>query len=185
MFPVGPISAEAKAVDTWVKDPERVGVVLAALPEELPVTETLELRDELRERGVTVSAAVLNGLLVDRFTDAEAKRAATFAADDALAAAARHAFETVIWEHARCDDQATERERLDAGLDEPASVLPFVFTPQLVRAHVASLARWLTPAGQDVLRAQLAGSVDGPAAAAAAATESAAAGARARKAGRP
>ena len=80
MFPVGPISGEAKAVDAFVRDAERVGVILVALPEELPVTETLELHEELAERGVSVAAAVLNGLLIDRFTDSEAERATTDAA---------------------------------------------------------------------------------------------------------
>jgi anion-transporting ArsA/GET3 family ATPase len=167
MFPVGPISAEAKAVDAFVKDPARVGVVLAALPEELPVTETLELREQLRERDVHVCAAVLNGLLVDRFTARESTLATKLAGDDSIDAAARHAFETVVWEHVRSNDQATERERLDAGLDVPAAVLPFMFAPQLTREHVASLARWLTTDGQHVLRSQLAGAEDGPAAAAA------------------
>ncbi len=160
MFPVGPIGNEAKAVDAFVKDAERVGVVLTALPEELPVTESLELRDELRARGVHVSAAVLNGLLIDRFSDAEAARALELADDEGHDPAVRHALETVAWEHTRCDDQAAERARLDAGLDEPAAVLPYVFTPQLGRDHVASLARWLTPAGQARIADQLAGAGD-------------------------
>lgn len=169
MFPVGPISAEAKAVDAFVKDAERVGVVLVALPEELPVTETLELHDELGRRGVHVAAAIVNGLMVDRFTDAEAARAAELVDGGAgsLDPAVRHALETVGWEHERCADQAAERARLDAGLGEPAAVLPYMFVPELGREHLTSLARWLAPAGQERLRSQLAGADDGPAAAAA------------------
>jgi anion-transporting ArsA/GET3 family ATPase len=167
MFPVGPIAGEAKQVDAFVRDPAQVGVVLVALPEELPVTETLELQEQLRERGVALAAPVLNGLLVDRFAPAEAKRVAKLVADDATPEHLRHALETVMWEHVRCVDQAAERERLEAGIGSPVSVLPYMFAPQLEREHVASLARWLTPAGQSVLLAQLAGAVDGPAAAAA------------------
>ena len=168
MFPVGPIHAQAKAVDAFVRDASRVGVVLVALPEELPVTETLELHDELRSRDIDVVASVLNGLLVDRFSDAEAanaKRILNSSKD--LDPATRHALETVLWEHMRCTDQATERARLEAGLDLPSGVLPYMFAPQLNREHIASLARWLMPAGQERLYAQLAGAVDGPAAAAA------------------
>lgn len=169
MFPVGPIHAQAKAVDAFVRDPKRVGVVLVALPEELPVTETLELHDELRSRGIDVVASVLNGLLVDRFSDEEADRARQLAEAGGPDMSPRvlHALETVAWEHMRCEDQAAERSRLESGIDLPTGVLPFMFVPQLGREHVASLARWLMPAGQELLHTQLAGAEDGPAAAAA------------------
>ncbi|MCZ4496005.1 MAG: Anion-transporting ATPase, partial [Thermoleophilia bacterium] len=169
MFPVGPIATEAKRVDAFTRDPKRTGVVLVSLPEELPVTETLELRDQLIEQGVTVAATVLNGLLVDRFTDAEAAQASALEAQLPADAspAVRHALETVSWEHGRCVDQAAERVRLDAGLDEPACVLPYMFAPQLERDHLTALSQWLSPAGQEVLMRQLAGASDGPSAAAA------------------
>ena len=167
MFPVGPISAEARAVDAFVKDPDRVGVVLVALPEELPVTETLELHEQLAEREVAVAATIVNGLLVDRFTDVEDAAVATLARDESLDEDVRHALDTVAWEHTRCADQASERARLDAELDQPAAVLPYMFAPELGREHVTGLARWLTDAGQQVLLRQLAGAEDGPAAAAA------------------
>ncbi|MCW2974248.1 MAG: Anion-transporting ATPase [Thermoleophilia bacterium] len=170
MFPVGPISAEAKRVDAFTRDPERVGVVLVALPEELPVTETLELREQLEEQGIDVAATVLNGLLIDRFAPEEIDRVRTAleAADGSLDEAATHALETAVWEHTRSTDQAEERERLDAGLGaDEAALLPWMFSAQLEREHVASLARWLTSAGQEVLLEQLAGATDGPAAAAA------------------
>jgi anion-transporting ArsA/GET3 family ATPase len=167
MFPVGPIAAQAKAVDAFVKDPDRVGVVLVSLGEELPVTETIELREALREREIHVAAAVLNGLLVDRFSNADAKVAARLATTGGLDPAIGQALDTVGWEHMRCGDQAEERARLDASLDVRSALLPYMFAPQLDRDHLASLARWLTAAGQDVLRTQLAGAPDGPAVAAA------------------
>lgn len=167
MFPVGPISGEAKAVDTFVRDHARTGIVLVSLPEELPVTETLELHAELTARGIDVAAAVVNGLLVDRFSADESWLANHLAGADDTDDIARSALETAIWEHARCSDQAQERARLEAGLNMPVSVLPHMFAPQLEREHVMSLARWLTPAGQQILLAQLAGAENGPAAAAA------------------
>lgn len=170
MFPVGPISAEARAVDQFVRDNSRVGVVLVALPEDLPVTETIELRDSLQSQGVGVVGAVLNGLLVDRFTstDAKAARRAVASAGDDVDPRVRAALETAVWEHERCVDQAAERARLESELgDVHVHVLPYMFTSEIMPEHVASLARWMAPHGQDVLLAQLAGASDGPAAAAA------------------
>ncbi|MCW2950101.1 MAG: Anion-transporting ATPase [Thermoleophilia bacterium] len=177
MFPVGPIATEAKRVDAFTRDPERVGVVLVALPEELPVTETLELRDQLVAQGIDVAATVLNGLLIDRFAPEEIQRVRAALDHDAAADDRRvgeldepvvHAFETAIWEHTRSSDQAEERARLDAAIgDTPAALLPWMFSSHLDREHIASLAQWLTPAGQDVLLEQLAGATAGPAAAAA------------------
>lgn len=167
MFPVGPIAAQAHAVDDFVRDPDRVGVVLAALPEELPVTETLELRDQLRAQQIPIAATVLNGLLVDRFSPDEAARARAVAARPDTPEHLRHALDTVAWEHTRCMDQASERARLEAGMGERVHLLPYMYAPELDREHVHSLGRWMTRSGQDVLLRQLAGAEDGPSAAAA------------------
>ncbi len=167
MFPVGPISSEARAVDAFVKNPEQVGIVLVSLAEELPVTETLELRAQLAEREVDVCAAIVNGLLVDRFTEDETQLSQSLASNAKVDEDVRHALDTVAWEHLRCSDQAEERERLEADLDVPTGLLPYMFAPRLGRDHVAGLARWLTQSGQDLLHQQLAGAENGPAVAAA------------------
>ena len=60
-------------------DPERTGYVAVALPEEMPVNETLELERRLPEAvGVGLEAIVVNGMWPERFSaaDAEALRAA-------------------------------------------------------------------------------------------------------------
>lgn len=169
MFPVGPIATDAQRVDAFVRDADQVGVVLVSLPEELPVTETLELHDALAARQISVAATVLNGVLVDRFTDDESRQASVAARDSTtgLPAHVRHALEAAAWEHERCVDQATERQRLERGLDDDVHLLPFMFVPELEGDHIAALARWLTLPGQDVLQQQLAGAANGPAAAAA------------------
>lgn len=167
MFPVGPISAEARAVDAFVKDPTKVSVVLVSLAEELPVTETLELRKELTSRDINVAATIMNGLLVDRFSAAEARAVSKLASDKAIDTSIKHALDTVVWERSRCVDQANERARFTNSSSGLVGLLPYMFTPQIQRDHVLSLARWLTQPGQEVLQRQLAGANDGPAEAAA------------------
>jgi anion-transporting ArsA/GET3 family ATPase len=62
---------------TWIReiltDPRTTGVVVTALPEEMPVTESLELIDALGETGVDVAAVVVNRVLPELFGRGEEK----------------------------------------------------------------------------------------------------------------
>ena len=76
---VGPIRRQAHKVRDMLADPQRTGYVAVALPEEMPVTETLELGGRLHDAvGLGLDMIVVNGLYPDRFRakDAEALRAA-------------------------------------------------------------------------------------------------------------
>lgn len=66
VFRFGPVNAYAAGMRTLLTDPRKSGVVLVTLPEEMPVVETLELQDSLRDRfGVRAAAIVLNGVFPD------------------------------------------------------------------------------------------------------------------------
>jgi hypothetical protein len=52
------------------------------------------------------------------------------------------------FEHERVEDQREELERLTSAVGEVAT-LPFLAVDALRTADVASLARWLTPQGQE------------------------------------
>jgi anion-transporting ArsA/GET3 family ATPase len=76
---VGPIARQAGIIDAMLSDPARTAVVAVTTPEELPINETLLLRDELREQmGLDLALCVINAVRADRFSSADA---------DALAAA--------------------------------------------------------------------------------------------------
>src|SRR5262245_4520744 len=75
---VGPIRRQAFKIRDTLADPERTGYVAVAVPEEMPVNETLELEQRLPEAvGSRLEAIVVNGLWPERFsaTDADALRA--------------------------------------------------------------------------------------------------------------
>ena len=75
---VGPIRRQAFKIRDTLADPERTGYVAVALPEEMPVNETLELEQKLPEAvGSRLEAIVVNGLWPERFSaaDADALRA--------------------------------------------------------------------------------------------------------------
>jgi anion-transporting ArsA/GET3 family ATPase len=87
---VGPIRHQAERVRELIDDPRRTAVLLTCLPEELPVTETLEGVASLRAAGLPVASVVANRVTDDRL-GGRAGRLAALARDPAplLAAAGR------------------------------------------------------------------------------------------------
>jgi anion-transporting ArsA/GET3 family ATPase len=132
-LPAGPMAAEARWMRELLVDPERTGILLVSLPEELPVNETLELDETLRSRlGLPVEAVVLNQAVPTRF-GVEARKAL----------AGRPGLLELVQGHeedaARTADAAT---RL-AALEHPVLQLPRLAVPEVGRAQVEELGRLL------------------------------------------
>jgi anion-transporting ArsA/GET3 family ATPase len=113
---VGPIAHQGRAIDATLRDPALTAVVAVALPEEMPVTETLALRRGLREAiGQEPAAVVVNACLPQRLGPRQARTVA-----DALDAAAdgvvHAALRTALSEHARASAQREQIARLTEGL---------------------------------------------------------------------
>jgi anion-transporting ArsA/GET3 family ATPase len=154
---VGPIRQQADRVRELLDDPERTGVVLACLPEELPVAETLEGVAALRAAGLPVAGVVANRVTAD-LLGGRAGRLAALTRDPAplLAAARRAGAELdepavgVLLAEARDRQRRVARERrllkeLRAGVGGlPVVELPFlaggVDDPDGVRALAGRLA---------------------------------------------
>jgi anion-transporting ArsA/GET3 family ATPase len=67
----GVIRAQVEWIDALIRDPKRTTVVLCALPEEMPVTEAIELHERLRAgSGVAVDMCVLNRATTEPVTTA-------------------------------------------------------------------------------------------------------------------
>ncbi|MBN2192731.1 MAG: P-loop NTPase [Polyangiaceae bacterium] len=72
LVPPGILRRDAERAWHDLTDPIRSGVVVVALPEELPTTEALELVEALTsELGLPIAAVVANGVLEPLFTPAE------------------------------------------------------------------------------------------------------------------
>jgi anion-transporting ArsA/GET3 family ATPase len=139
---VGPIRRQALQIDEFLRDRRRTGVVVVALPEEMPVNETLELQGRLAEElGMAIDRMIVNGLYPQRFTGEEAKRLekAVQAAGDGMAPAVRAA----LAEHERVRGQRSQLRRLRRGLDARVATLPFLFEPELGLEQLEELARRL------------------------------------------
>lgn len=141
---VGPIATQGRAMAASLADPSFTGVLAVARAEEMPVTETLELRDALqRELGLALDRVVVNAVLPARFTarEAAALRAAAKGANGS--AAARAALAAALSAHGRASGQRAQIRRLRAGLGGAPVELPFLFSSVLDAAALDTLARVL------------------------------------------
>jgi len=125
---VGPIAHQGRTIDATLRDPAQTAVVAVALPEEMPVTETLALRARLRAAlGQEPAAVVVNGCLPERLGPRQAKTAAE-ALDGARDPVVHAALRAALSQHARASAQREQAARLAEGLDGIARVeLPYVF----------------------------------------------------------
>jgi anion-transporting ArsA/GET3 family ATPase len=132
----GPIARQARTIDAMLTDPARTGVVAVARPEEMPVSEALDLERALRaEMGVALALVVANGVLPDRFTQDEAARLRTTAGGGAGAA-----LRAALAAHERARAQRLELSRLRRESHAPVATLPFLFEPVLSAEALGGLA---------------------------------------------
>jgi anion-transporting ArsA/GET3 family ATPase len=136
---VGPIARQGRTIATTIADPTFTGIVAVTTPEEMPVNETLVLRDTLGRDGLTLDAVILNAVYPARFGEDQVTRleAATAHADSPLARAALRA---ALSEHARAATQRRQRARLRKGIRMQLIELPYVFADHLRRSELERLA---------------------------------------------
>ncbi|MEA2346650.1 MAG: hypothetical protein QOG62_437 [Thermoleophilaceae bacterium] len=139
---VGRIQRQAGKIDAFVRDPSTTGVVAVALPEEMPVTETLEMRSALKERiGLALSLIVVNGVYPARFDSADRERLESAAGQETSPEAAE-VVRAAISEHGRAEAQRAQLDRLeDAGTG--LALLPHVFAPEMGRQDIEALSKQL------------------------------------------
>src|SRR5258706_498573 len=139
VVPAGVLRRDAETAWRMFKNPEETGVVVVTLPEELPVTETLELVSAVRgELELPLGILAVNGVLPALFSEPERKtfRAIEIGAspvstpEEAVVAAARRALQEEL--------QAASLTRLLAGASVQHVVLPYLLedaaTPRAIEA---------------------------------------------------
>jgi anion-transporting ArsA/GET3 family ATPase len=130
VVPPGVLRRDAETAWAMLQDPARSGVVVVTLPEEMPVTETLELIETVRgELRLPVLGLVINGVIPPILTPEERERLLAdpslldprdrSPSDRVLVSGARRA--------AREKVQAESLSRLLASTDIPSIELPFLF----------------------------------------------------------
>ena len=135
---VGPIGRQAGQIDEFLRS-DQTGVLCVALPEEMPVTETVELEQRLAEDlGMQVGQVVANGVLPDRFT-ADDERRLRGVGDDG-SKAAQTAVAAALVEGGRARAQQEQLERLRAEVRAPVTTLPYLFEPEPRRRELELLS---------------------------------------------
>ncbi len=105
----GPIARQAAIIDMLVRDGERTAVVAVTQAQEMPVSETLELRDVLRERiGLDLERTIVNAVAPARFSATDVQRVAAMVPGAARA---------VAWQQRHAATQRSQIARLRRGLD--------------------------------------------------------------------
>jgi anion-transporting ArsA/GET3 family ATPase len=128
---VGPIRRQADKIDAFITDPDTTGFVAVALPEEMPVNETVEFERNLRdEMGVGLDLLVVNALYPERFTDDEAERIEQ-AAESNGSPGVEAALKAALFEHHRARTQRAEVARLTEEIGHEPVTLPYLFEPEL------------------------------------------------------
>jgi anion-transporting ArsA/GET3 family ATPase len=130
---VGPIRRQAYRIRDLLADPERTGYVAVALPEEMPVNETVDLERRLGdELGMRVDQILANAVLPQRFTAADVRSLREVRDNKAVQAS--------LAEHHRASGQQEQLERLRDEARAPVSTLPYLFEPELRRREVERLS---------------------------------------------
>jgi anion-transporting ArsA/GET3 family ATPase len=136
---VGPIAHQGRTIAATIADPTFTAVIAVTAPEEMPVNETLWLRDALLDDGLTLETVIVNGRYPHRFSASDRKKLAA-ARRQAASPVAGSALGAALSEAARADRQGEQLERLREGLDTPLIELPYLFAEELGSEQLASLA---------------------------------------------
>ena len=136
---VGPIAHQARTIAATIADHEFTAVAAVSTAEEMPVSETLWLRDALAEDEIPLDAVIVNARYPERFSDADRTRLRR-ARGKAQSPLAKVALGAALSEHARARTQTEQLQRLRDGLARELIELPYLFAEQIGQTELESLA---------------------------------------------
>jgi anion-transporting ArsA/GET3 family ATPase len=140
VVPPGLLRRDAERAWTLFRDPRACAIVLVTLPEEMPVTETIELSASLAELGLPIARVVVNAVLPPLFSPDERDALALLApfevrygGDAAILAARERA--------AREKLQAESLHRLSTAMPVAPAFLPLLFEDAARPEAIRKLAK--------------------------------------------
>lgn len=121
LLPVGPIARAMREGQSYLNDPAKGAAWVVTLPEQLPVSETLELLDGLRSTQIPAGGVILNRVPANPFTEEERGSLALLL--DATPMQGEIAFH-------RIGSAQVSMARLKEGTSVPVWELPEIFGPE-------------------------------------------------------
>ncbi|MDQ3956886.1 MAG: ArsA family ATPase [Actinomycetota bacterium] len=153
---LGPVKRQSDWLVEMLQDPKRTRVHLVTLPEEMPVSETLETAEALSDNvGITAGAVFANGVYGELLDDAEKKAFADIGAGHPMGRYKKIAAEAGItldsedvaaligygrFLMARQAIQGVHLKKLRSGVEQPVVRLPFLFSAGLALPDIENLA---------------------------------------------
>jgi anion-transporting ArsA/GET3 family ATPase len=135
---VGPVGRHAETIDSFLRDRRQTGVLAVALPEEMPVNETVEFERALdRELGMAIDAILVNAVHPIRFRRPDIERIRAAAGERPVTRAALNA---ALSEHTRARAEHAQVRRLRRAAAAPVTTLPRIFEPELGREEIERLS---------------------------------------------
>jgi anion-transporting ArsA/GET3 family ATPase len=136
--PGGPLRRDAEWMQALLTDPAKTSVVLVSLPEEMPVSETVELDAQVRDRlRLPRGPVFLNAMPDARFSPEEQDRLQGLAGSEPPVGPAARA---AVLQAGRRERAEGQLDRLREALDRPVVTLPHLATERWGRRAVERIA---------------------------------------------
>lgn len=139
----GHMYQEAKKIQDFLRDPDLTSLNLVTLPEEMPVNETLMMRDVIREKiGMPIQSVIANSVYPTLFDSDEVdwmQGAVEHIEDDDLGGM----LEAGAFRHQRVALQQTYMDRLYREADVPVFPIPYYFVERVTFPVIRDMAKRL------------------------------------------
>jgi hypothetical protein len=150
LAPPGPLRSDAQWMRDWLLDRRKTALALVTLPEELPVTETVELDGQLRAQvGLAPAMLLVNAMPSHRFS---AEESALLPELVSAAAPAGPAAQAALLHAARSQLAERELARARRLLPLPTFLLPLLPSPAWGLGEVTRIAAAMGAPGAEVER---------------------------------
>lgn len=136
---VGPLHGQAKTLDRFLCDHETTAAVIVAIPEEMPVNESITLEKELADGiGVGVEQVIVNAVYPERFGADDERRLER--ARENVPDSAVPPIRAALSQRRRAIAHREQIDRLAKNIRAPVSTLPYLYEPELGVAEIEQLA---------------------------------------------